>query len=345
MTRLIFWRAVAAKALMALIACSAANVQAGESRYIRNEAGRAKVVIFVHGVLGDGATTWLNVDSKAYWPTMMSSDKAFADANVYVFEFPSAPVGRSLSVNELAESMRRRLLADKVLQHRELIFLSHSMGGLVTRAFLLKYRGEAAKVRMAYFFATPTEGSPTAVLASLASQNAQFKGMYPLQSDNYLADLQRDWLAARLGIRSFCAYEGKTTFGFLIVDQRSATNLCTEPLDPISEDHVGIVKPKNTNADAYVAFRNAYETVAQDKDNNSSGGRTQTGVKIEATYQVCKGELRSRCPTNTVHLTCRESVAEWAQKECSSYSEQILSTGGGNKCGYIVTEIKCIAGR
>lgn len=259
------WRSAAFAILNLALMLVGGSAHAADSRFVTHDPARTKVVVFVHGVLGDGTNTWQNTETKAYWPAMMAADRAFADANVYVYEFPSSTVGRSLSVNELAEAMRRRLQGDGVLKHDELVFLSHSLGGLVTRAFLVKYRDSAAKVRMAYFFATPTEGSPSAMLAALASRNPQFKSMYPLQSDNYLADLQRDWLAARLGIRSFCAYEGKTTYGVLIVDQRSATSLCTESLDPIGENHIDIVKPRNTGADSYIAFRNAYESVLNDK--------------------------------------------------------------------------------
>lgn len=238
---------------------------ASGSRYIRNEEpNKTKVIVFVHGVTGDANTTWTNEETNAYWPSMVKEDPAFHKANVYVFQYPSPPTGKSLSVDELAEVMRRRLEADGVLKYPELIFLSHSMGGLVTRAFLLRYRDQAAKVKMAYFFATPTEGSPYAQLARLVSKNTQFKSMYPMESDNYLADLQRDWLAARFGIRSFCAYEGKELYGLLIVDQASATNLCNERLDPIAENHINIVKPADAKDDRYIAFKTAYTIVDGD---------------------------------------------------------------------------------
>ena len=256
-------RAVAFAAL-AIFAFASGRAIASDSRYVRNEPSKTTVIVFVHGVTGDGTSTWTNSQTGAYWPALVAADSAFKRANVYVFEYPSPSVGRSLSVNELAEAMRRRLQSDGVLAYPELIFLSHSMGGLVTRAFLLKNRTDASKVKMAYFFATPTEGSPSAILLSLASKNTQFKNMYPMQSDGYLADLQRDWLSARLGIRSFCAYEGLATFGLQVVDQRSASNLCTEPLDPIAVDHIQIVKPSDTRADQYIAFKNAFELVSRD---------------------------------------------------------------------------------
>jgi pimeloyl-ACP methyl ester carboxylesterase len=235
-----------------------------KARYVVRRENPTNAVIFVHGVLGNAASTWRNDATGAFWPTLVANDPAFARSSVYLYQYPTNALGANLSVNELAEDMRRTLDADGVTSHPELIFVSHSMGGLVTRSFLLKYRQHAAKVKMLYFFATPTEGSPMAVLAGLVRTNPQLRMMYPMKSDSALADLQRDWLAAQLGVRSFCAYEGKPTFGVLIVDQRSATNLCTEPLDPILEDHIDIVKPASREDASYVAFRNAFIKSARD---------------------------------------------------------------------------------
>jgi pimeloyl-ACP methyl ester carboxylesterase len=245
-------------ALLAVFLTAGAYGQ--DSRYVRVDPSKGTAIVFVHGVTGDSIATWTNEATKAYWPSLVADDPAFNGASVYVFQYPSPIVGRAHSINELAEVMRRRLQADGVVEHKEIVLVSHSMGGLVTRAFLLKYRDYAAQVRFAYFLATPTEGSPYAALVSLASGNPQFKRMYPLQTDNYLADLQRDWLAARLKIKSFCAYEGRDTFGLRIVDQRSATNLCTEPLDPILENHINIAKPANRQSDSYIALKNAFQS-------------------------------------------------------------------------------------
>src|SRR5262245_10914450 len=104
-----------------------------ESKYVRRDASKSIAIVFVHGVLGDSVSTWTNGSTKAYWPTLLANDSAFNGASVYVFQYPSPKVGMAYSINELAEVMRRRLVADGVFEHREIIFLSHSMGGLVTR--------------------------------------------------------------------------------------------------------------------------------------------------------------------------------------------------------------------
>jgi triacylglycerol esterase/lipase EstA (alpha/beta hydrolase family) len=236
------------------------------SHYVpEKKQNRSTAIIFVHGVLGDSLSTWTNDATKTYWPSLLAIDPVFEDANIYVFEYPTRQFGRNPTINELAEFMRSRLQADGILEHQRLVFLSHSMGGLITRQFLIKYREQADKVLFAYFFSTPTEGSPMASLASAVSRNPQYKNMHPMEVDSYLANLLRDWLDAELGkkIRSFCSYEGKETLGTLIVDMKSATNLCNERLTPINENHIDIVKPQNTQSDSYIAFKNAYITSNQ----------------------------------------------------------------------------------
>lgn len=87
---------------------------------------------------------------------MLILDPAFNGQNIYVYHYPSARSGRTFVIDEIAENMRLVLTTDGVLRHDELTFVSHSMGGLVTRAFILKYQREVTrKIRLLYFFATP----------------------------------------------------------------------------------------------------------------------------------------------------------------------------------------------
>jgi hypothetical protein len=114
------------------------------------------------------------------------------------------------------------------------------------------------KIRFLFFFATPTAGSPYALLGALVSSNPQFKELYPMDPDSYLAPLLRNWLDAGMGLKSFCAYETQTFYGQIVVDLPSASNLCTEPLDPIDADHFNIVKPRDQNAAQYRALKEAF---------------------------------------------------------------------------------------
>jgi hypothetical protein len=93
--------------------------------------------------------------------------------------------------------------------------------------------------------------------------------MFPMGENTYIDTQQSSWLAAKLNLRSFCAYEKLDTYGIKIVDRQSATNLCTESLDPILADHVSIVKPPDETSAAYIAFRNAFVKTHTSKESVS----------------------------------------------------------------------------
>jgi pimeloyl-ACP methyl ester carboxylesterase len=168
-------------------------------------------------------------------------------------------IGESYNINQLAEDFRLTL-SSVISNYKRVIFLAHSMGGLIVRQYLLKYRSVAKQVLFIYFYATPTTGSPMAALVTLFSRNPQFGNLRQVKVDEYLGNLQSDWLAdpSLLAIPSFCAYEIRKTVTARIVEQESATNLCNRRLDPIDANHIEIVKPQSTRDKPYQAFKSAY---------------------------------------------------------------------------------------
>jgi len=218
------------------------------------------VIVFVHGATGNAISTWTNESTGAYWPRLIADDPVFREEDIFVYEYPSPMLGSSYNINELAEDIRLALSDAVIPNHKRIIFVVHSMGGLVVRQYLLKYRDVADQVAFVYFYATPTTGSPMATLATLFSHNPQLGNLRPMKADEYLGNLQRDWLAVpRLrAIPSYCAYETRNTLTVRIVEQESATNLCNRRLDPIDTNHIDIVKPKSVRDKPYLTFRSAY---------------------------------------------------------------------------------------
>lgn len=265
-----------------------------QSHYLRNNHKNNTVIIFVHGVFGDAISTWKN-DNGAYWPDLLKNDPDFKNANIYLINYPSPLIKRTYSINELAEYMRRDMQSDKVINHSKLIILSHSMGGLVTREFLLKYKEYADKVNFLYFFATPTSGSPIARLAKIISHNPQLGNMITLKSDDSLADIQRNWLASEqmTKIPSYGAYEMKDTFGIRIVEQQSATHLCNRRVDPIDKNHIDIVKPADIHDVSYRAFKSAYLDASKATHSSSIEDKKKEDRLLSEVRKTIKEELSS----------------------------------------------------
>lgn len=226
--------------------------------YWQAEENKKGVLVFVHGVLGAADSTFTNSEAKAYWPELVKEDPEFAGFNIYVYQFPTKLLSRSMSVDELAEDLRLELQNARVFDGKEVIFVCHSMGGLIVRSFLQKYQRLAPKVSFIYFFSTPTEGSEISGLARWLSNNPQFGDMIPIKDDDYLANQLRAWLAAQFPIASYCAYEDKATVGVQVVPMASAAALCNKPLTPISANHIQIVKPRDRNDKSHRALQNAF---------------------------------------------------------------------------------------
>jgi hypothetical protein len=224
------------------------------SHYIRNNNSDT-VIVFVHGVFGNSIDTWKVGES--YWPELLTTDSTFDGTDIYVLQYPTG-ISSAFSIDELSDNMRLQLRDAGGENKKRVIFLAHSMGGLVVRAYLLKYREQAEKVGFIYFFSTPTEGSQLASLATLASRNPQLVNMKVNISTTYLGDLIRQWLAAGFRFPSYCAYEKLQTFGLSVVTFESGLALCNKPADPIEANHLNIVKPASKTDVSYVAFKSAY---------------------------------------------------------------------------------------
>ena len=219
-------------------------------------------VVMVHGIFGTKNDTWMNQGSS--FSNMLATDPELtANVDVFLFEYFTPKFSTAGSIVDLADQLRGRLDDHRVFEdHEQLIFLSHSMGGLIVRQYLITNRDRIPKVAMLYFYATPTNGSELTEVAHRISGNPQLRGMLPLEGNDLLQSIQSSWLADKglMAIPSYCAYETLPTFGVNVVSSSSARELCNRPLDPITSNHIDIVKPDNRQDPRYTRFISALRT-------------------------------------------------------------------------------------
>ena len=86
-----------------------------ESTYIRN-TGKDKVIIFVHGLLGDSVSTWTN--GQSYWPMMIANDHDFDGFDVFVYQYPTS-INADLSPDQVADDMRTVLQSNGVSDRKQ----------------------------------------------------------------------------------------------------------------------------------------------------------------------------------------------------------------------------------
>jgi pimeloyl-ACP methyl ester carboxylesterase len=220
---------------------------------------KERVIVFVHGIFGNADDTW-RYSPTVYWPRLLLSDSAFGDSDIYVASYPTPYSGNTMNIDEVVTNLNNRLVRDKIFsKHREVVFVCHSLGGLVVQRLLLTFREYARQVPFIYFFSTPETGAQIAKLGSVFSADPLIKEMLPGDSNDYLLNLENEWRGAQFHIHRLCAYEKKTYKGMLIVDRLGSTRNCDDPPIAVSDNHIGIVKPDGANHDSYVALRNAVE--------------------------------------------------------------------------------------
>ena len=120
----------------------------------------AKVaLVFVHGVTGDMIDTWTADNGKQFWNLVNENEQLKGKTDAFVFGFPSYLFkSGSFDIQAAANRLHERIAYSKVLDYPAVVFVAHSMGGLVVLRELLTHPEIRDKVPVVMFYATPMEG-------------------------------------------------------------------------------------------------------------------------------------------------------------------------------------------
>lgn len=229
------------------------------------EAGHAGDVIFVHGLEGDVRATWMSDigHAETFWPQWIA--QAFPRCRVWSLDYGASATEWWGSAMRLSD--RAKNVADRLLQlgigTAPVIFIAHSLGGLVVKAVLqhaFQANSDATvhklwqQTRGIAFLGTPHRG------ARLASVGRWLMFIRPARTIDDLVfqkpelrdlnELFRDRLAEKLLLRVY--REAKRTRGLWIVRPESADpELKNTPCIPVDRNHNNICKPLNRNDQVY----------------------------------------------------------------------------------------------
>ncbi len=227
-------------------------------------------VVFVHGLAGDSFTTWggSGADS-SFWPRWIGEE--MGDVAVYSLAYDAAVSnwsGHAMPLPDRATNMIATLAGAGMDDGRSIVFVCHSLGGLVVKQALRVSSDGAAsangwlfrQARGVAFLATPNSGSDAASLANLFGILARPSSATRELKDNdaHLRDLSQ-WYrgnAEDSGIRTIVFREGRQTKGILVVDEASADPGVHDvrPI-PIDADHIGICKPTSRTDTVHAQVR------------------------------------------------------------------------------------------
>jgi pimeloyl-ACP methyl ester carboxylesterase len=211
-------------------------------------------VIFVHGLGGNPIGTW-GLDNERGWKQWISLNRP--DLNIWSIGYrvePTEWTGGSMPLSDRALNILA-MLDSKGIGGRPLVFIGHSMGGLLIKEMLrhamtvtARFKYVAENTKAVVFFATPHAGAALADLASyfhvilrtseavpeIISQQARLRDLNLWYRNNY----------ASLDLKSCIFFETKTTSGVRVVNEGTADPGIPQ-VSPIGIDanHITITKP------------------------------------------------------------------------------------------------------
>ena len=219
-------------------------------------------VVFVHGILLSGDACWRH-ENGTYWPALLTQEKELESLGVYVFTYRVDIFSGNYHLGDAVDSLKEHLRLDGLLESKRLIFVCHSMGGIVVRQLLVVRQAEfiEQKTEVGLFLvASPSLGAGYANwLSGLACivGNSQVQALRFAQDNVWLNDLDTNFQNLKeAGKLSLIGKE-------LVEDQAIVLHkfLRTQVVEPFSgaryfgehykvprSDHSTIAKPENSGA-------------------------------------------------------------------------------------------------
>ena len=231
-------------------------------------------IVFVHGLAGDAIKTWQWMDGSDFWPLSLFPDDP--TVAIYTLGYP-ASLFEKWSKKEMDIFER----ATNVLEHfasvgignRPIVFVSHSLGGLLTKVVLRTSRdsqendwrmiGEAT--RLVFFLSTPHTGASLAsVFSTLAPHISSVHIQLLANESGVLNDINfsyRTFANERNNLTTVSYYEKYATMkSTVVVSKESADPGVKGPRPiPVDKDHISISKPTGINDLLFISIRRRIE--------------------------------------------------------------------------------------
>lgn len=256
------------------------------------------LVIFVHGITGHHTDTWTWGKSKPpfFWPEQLFKDPVFAGHDVLSFGYKS-DCGISYDIKQISQSLKMTI--DELMQakrYKAISFVGHSLGGLVTRKFILD-RYKKFNIDSVILLATPNFGSNLAKVGEFFCDNVQAEDLAP---GGVIDSMHDDWqrvFKEEQGVEPFIYSAGyelnpvkKLIFSKIIVEKYSAINFA-QNIFPFLKDHITIAKPYGRDDVLYTWVRQRLlkQPVVRQARHRSDEEEKKIPETLEKIHEVAKG--------------------------------------------------------
>jgi hypothetical protein len=296
------------------------------------------VAIFVHGILSNAESCWKHSNG-AYWPDLLAQELDINEIGIYTFTYRADIFSGSYSLSDAVDSLKENLVLENLLNKKQLIFVCHSMGGIVVRKFVVDRQTsliDQGKWIGLFLIATPSIGSKFAnfitTLAKLVGiRNAQLEALRFTQNNGWLNDLDRNFInliaSKRLTLYGKELIEDNSIVlkkwlrRKQIVSPSSSAKYFGEPYKVPYSDHSTISKPESRDA---VQHSLLCDFIA--KNFGSAGADESQAVTEKPTHKIhCDSESDPE-PTDEEKQVQVEAICKLVLKELASLldNEQLL---------------------
>ena len=238
-------------------------------------------VIFIHGILSNAEKCWRHENGNS-WPELLANDTELDGFGIYTFTYPTGFFSGSYRLSDVVDSFKEYLrLASLLRESKRLLFVGHSMGGIVARQFVVERQVDLLELDIQvglFLVASPSLGSKlanylTGIAKLLGVRNSQAEALTFSQNNAWLNDLDKNFRnlkeGGKLSIIGKELIEHKPTeligdkskllnilFRRQVVEPFSASRYFGEPFKVPESDHSTIAAPVDTGAIQYQLLSN-----------------------------------------------------------------------------------------
>jgi pimeloyl-ACP methyl ester carboxylesterase len=239
-----------------------------------------RAVVFVHGFVGDAQGTWRQKEALQSFPSLIATDPVLADHLVYIFQYKTKSL-HPPAINNIADQLRYHIV--QRMAGKRLVFLAHSMGGLVVMRCILRLleSSQAEPICGLLLYGSPMNGVEWVKYAQLVLELATFKipvlslasrliktnkQLSALTAGSVFVDqLNGNWIlhvlnggnpSVMTSQRAWFPVRVVSGNDDWVVKESSARGLYSQ-IDwiNVNENHITLVKPSDRTASTYIIAR------------------------------------------------------------------------------------------
>jgi pimeloyl-ACP methyl ester carboxylesterase len=256
-------------------------------------------IVFVHGVMSSDKC-WRHANG-TFWPEIVVHDQDLELLGVYYFNYRTGPFSGSYRLGDAVDDLKEHLRLDGVLNASHIIFVCHSMGGILVRKYLVERATDLIERKISvslFLIASPSLGSQYANWLSPIAKfvgHSQADALRIGQNNAWLSDLDKEFLNLKENRRlqlsgkelvedTFIVF--KKFFRNQVVEPFSGARYFGEPFKVPNSDHFSIAKIDGSTAIQHRLLRQFILDQMEPKPSDSSASKDHPATNVTAHWWI-----------------------------------------------------------